>query len=521
MSQSGILTITDYIIPPDVATRFDGNSGVATPSLNTITISGTGSITTSASGSTLSISLTGLTNHSVLLGEGTSTITSLANGTTGQVLTATTGSNPSWQNAATSGVTLTPDSGGALGPSSTFSILGQQAGTVATMETYGSGTTIKIADQTWATQYVVDPSVTAGLKGTFTTINAAMTQAIADGNTSSTYGGANIQIRAGTYSENIEVTANNYFRFQSFGANQVDGGTNVALSGTITIDASGFANFTSVQLLGIITNSGNIETTNCGIYNAFVGGSSSANVIYNSVILLSVAISGGAYFSANNSFLGGVTFTDDGTCLSYFYLVLIEGSTSLTIEGQAFFYCCFGDGSANALAVSGAGQFNLYNCSVFPGITGSSSATQYIVNSSFASPCSATAQFEYSNVSLLAQYGSYVGIFGSSATPLLNQTGQGNMLQTTRVSGSYDVLTTDYYIGVTSTAGAYTITLPATSTIAPNQVFIIKDESGGAHTHNITVVGATGNIDGAASQVITQNYGSFSVTNDGSNFFIM
>lgn len=73
-----------------------GNSGTATPSAGNIGVVGTGSITTTASGSTDTISLTGLTNHAVLVGAGTATITKLAVGSTGQVLIGATGADPAW-----------------------------------------------------------------------------------------------------------------------------------------------------------------------------------------------------------------------------------------------------------------------------------------------------------------------------------------------------------------------------------------------------------------------------------------
>ncbi len=79
------------------ATTFVTNSGTAIEVAGVLNTLGTGSITISGSGNTTTASLTGLTNHSVLLGAGTSTLTSLANGTTGQVLTAVTGSDPIWQ----------------------------------------------------------------------------------------------------------------------------------------------------------------------------------------------------------------------------------------------------------------------------------------------------------------------------------------------------------------------------------------------------------------------------------------
>lgn len=64
-----------------------GNSGGAiSPSSNNINTVGTGSITIAGSGSTLTSQLTGLTNHTVLVGAGTATITKVGPGSAAQVL---------------------------------------------------------------------------------------------------------------------------------------------------------------------------------------------------------------------------------------------------------------------------------------------------------------------------------------------------------------------------------------------------------------------------------------------------
>ena len=141
MSQGGI--VSELGSGTTVVSTLTGNTGVATPAANNIDVPGAGSITTTGSGDTLTVELTGLTDHAVLVGAGTSTITKvgpvsstgavlmsngvgsdpgfstatypltttaynilsssatntvseIANGTTGQVLTATTGAAPSW-----------------------------------------------------------------------------------------------------------------------------------------------------------------------------------------------------------------------------------------------------------------------------------------------------------------------------------------------------------------------------------------------------------------------------------------
>src|SRR5690606_37563690 len=60
--------------------------GALSPTAGNWNLLGSGSITTSGAGSTLTTQLTGLTNHAILVGAGTATITKLALGSAGQVL---------------------------------------------------------------------------------------------------------------------------------------------------------------------------------------------------------------------------------------------------------------------------------------------------------------------------------------------------------------------------------------------------------------------------------------------------
>src|SRR5260221_1100179 len=119
----------------------------------------------------------GLTAHGVLIAEGSGAFVATSPGSTGQVLTSNGAvSDPSFQNSPAA-VSLTPDSGSAVAAvGGTIPTLGYQAGTVQTMRTYNDGAgNFRVADQTWQTQYVVDKSTTNGLKGTFTTIQSAIT----------------------------------------------------------------------------------------------------------------------------------------------------------------------------------------------------------------------------------------------------------------------------------------------------------------------------------------------------------
>ena len=88
------------------------------------------------------------------------------------------------------------------------------------------------------------------------------------------------------------------------------------------------------------------------------------------------------------------------------------------------------------------------------------------------------------------------------------------------------ILTSDYIIAITNTDAARAVTISAedkaTGSTANPRIMIIKDESGGAAAHNITVsLETAGNIDGAASYVINQNYQSITLYIDGTNAFII
>ena len=83
-----------------VGETITGNSGGAlSPTAGNWNILGTGSITTVGSVSTLTVELTGLTNHALQVGAGTATLTQLGAGTTGQVLQTNTGADPTWSTA--------------------------------------------------------------------------------------------------------------------------------------------------------------------------------------------------------------------------------------------------------------------------------------------------------------------------------------------------------------------------------------------------------------------------------------
>lgn len=120
-----------------VAETITGNTGGAlSPTSGNWNILGSGSLTTAGSGSTLTVQLTGITNHAVQVGGSGTTLTQVGpSATTGTVL-ASNGSaaDPSFQTIASLGgiISITGNSGGAEVPSAgNFNILGTGSITVA------------------------------------------------------------------------------------------------------------------------------------------------------------------------------------------------------------------------------------------------------------------------------------------------------------------------------------------------------------------------------------------------------
>lgn len=159
------------------AETLTGNSGGAvSPTLNNINTVGTGSITIvgNPGTSTLTTELTGLTNHNVLVGAGTATITNVAPSTAGFVLTSNgAAADPSFQDIAASGAikTVTGNTGGAEVPDAlgNFNVLGTGSITVAgslnteTVQLTGLTDHNVLLGAGTATITNVAPSATAGI----------------------------------------------------------------------------------------------------------------------------------------------------------------------------------------------------------------------------------------------------------------------------------------------------------------------------------------------------------------------
>lgn len=209
-------------IPPGTVATLTGNSGGAVPPTgNNINTIGTGSITIvgSPGTSTLTTQLTGLTNHNVLVGAGTSTIGLIVPSTSGFVLTSNGASlDPTFQ--ASPGVgsitTITGNSGGPESPSAgNFNIVGTGSVTVA-----GTANT-ETVQLTGLTNHAV--LVGAGT-ATITNVGPGATGTVLVGNTA-----ADPSFSATPSIGGITVTGNSLFQAGTF---TINSGTNaIAISG--------------------------------------------------------------------------------------------------------------------------------------------------------------------------------------------------------------------------------------------------------------------------------------------------
>lgn len=88
------------------------------------------------------------------------------------------------------------------------------------------------------------------------------------------------------------------------------------------------------------------------------------------------------------------------------------------------------------------------------------------------------------------------------------------------VAADYTVVPDDVFLSVDTSAPRF-ITLPSPSIANQGQFYIIKDSSGDAATHNMTIKSASGLIDKDPTTVCSSNYGSIELYSNGTNYLSM
>lgn len=251
--------------------------------------------------------------------------------------------------------TFTEDSGSATPVANNLNVLGQKAGTVPVMFTTGSGSTVNIEDRTWTTPFVVDASSTVGLRGTYTTIASALTDAVS---------GQTIYIRPGTYTENLTLKAG--VNLAAWGGSE--------LTPTVTIVGNATATFVgtcSISDIRLQTNAAAFLT---------VSGSSATTVNLKN-----------CYLNCTNA--TGISFSSSSSS-SFIYIFNCRGdigTTGISVfahsgAGILTFDDCYMGVSGNSVTastVSGSGVLNILHCTMNFPVTTSSTSNMGFYNTYF------------------------------------------------------------------------------------------------------------------------------------------
>ena len=93
----------------------------------------------------------------------------------------------------------------------------------------------------------------------------------------------------------------------------------------------------------------------------------------------------------------------------------------------------------------------------------------------------------------------------------------------TAVTANYTVSPGDYLIGVNSSSGALTVTLPKSTSANAGKLLVIKDEGGlSGSGKTITIAGAgSQTIDGAATRALKTDYSCVQIYSTGSGWAVI
>lgn len=433
--------------------------------------------------------------------------------------------NTGWQRivAGPNSVTLTADDTNSLTDNS-FNLFGQKAGTVPVMDTLVAAGNFYFENNAWETQYIVDISTTAGLKGTFTTIQAALNQAVIDGMTFNSP--RQIYIRPGTYTENLTIPGGAYFTSGGLQTDPTAIPAYTTISGNHTLADICLFGSNGVQwqsAAGDMFTAGATFTSmiasNSEFYNAGTGQilnapSGNTSLFLNDCNFATGRADFGTVFTINSFFLCQMT-----DC--YFAGCGFQSSGGLIKVNN-----CHEIGEVNIVAAASPGiiaEDCTFNAGTNSNIYGAGAAT--LIHCGFANNDS--SKFATDLALGAAMIGCYMrpgvlqpgGFLNPATTTVSYSFSQiGNVLGGIRSAVNVASSNQVNYLGITSTAAPRSVVI--NKGLQDYQIYVV-DESGGAGTNNITITDSGGAlINGAASYVINRNYGSALFHTDGTNWFV-
>ncbi len=423
-------------------------------------------------------------------------------------------------------VTMTPDSGSSITGTS-FSLEGSQAGTVPIVTTTNVAGTLFWENRAWETPYVVDSSSTLGLRGTFSTIQSAINQAVSDGAAIGNY--KKIYIRTGTYNENLTIPAGIMLEGYNFN-NPFDGAIvptqTSSIIGNHTFSGSCVCGFQGINFIG---STGDLfsggDVVLCYAENCMFSKSSdlifSLNGISNSLLSFF-----NCWFGSSGQTLINISSSRINAIDCYFPQKgeIVQDNSSVQMID------CYG----MSKIISDEGELDIHGCYFTRPLTGTyileGNGQGIIRNSIFEGQ----NQISIQNTMLCRVGGCHCGSSSSGDTAFLWESGfqqqvmmsdQGNVVygQNFTVSDptALVVPNNQYWIGINAVTNPVNINFD--ETYQEGQTFYIKDISGNASTNNmvISTTGGTITFDGSTSLTISTDYGGYALRFDGTNFNII
>jgi hypothetical protein len=470
---------------------FPTDSGTATPAAGILNVFGGNSIGTTGSGNTIHINVTGTTNHSLLLGNILGSISSLGVATNGQLPIGSTGTNPVLATlTAGTGISITNGAG---------SISIATSGGVGESFPTDSGTATPAAG----------------------VLNVFGGTAARDINTSGSGNTIHIDLNnAITLGDLASITGSNALTLTTGDA-------------TLTTGSIKLSNSTSNLLTGYIEYAGISFIHNFGDRCAWIGSdianptaSIAANDNNGHGYQVLRALTTGTKNNAigNQSGLAGTTLTNNNFFGYQVAKNLVSGDSNLILGHQS------GDNyttneSSNILMhnLGVLGESNTLRIGFATGTGTQQLAKAFIcgidgVNVGSVAKVVTMASDQLGTATITA--GTGITVTPGANTITIAATGTTTLTYTLVNTTPYVVAAGDDFLGVDCSGGAIQINLP--NAPATGRVFIVKDSTGSAATHNITVttVGGVVNIDGATTFVMNTNFQSVQVLFDGSTYQI-
>lgn len=366
-----------------VETLTGDSGGAISPTAGNINTLGTGSITIAGSGSTLTTQLTGLTNHSLLVGAGTATITNLGVATNGQLPIGSTGADPVLAtltagtgisitngagtisiatNGASTVNTLTGNTGGAISPTGgNINTLGTGSITVA-----GSGSTLTTQLTGLTNHNVLIGAGTA----TITNVSPSATSGvplISQGAAADPTFGTAVVAGGGTGSVSFNINGAIYSNTTTTGVLQAATLTSgqLLIGGTTTPAAATLTAGTGIS----ITNGNNSITIN----------SSGGGITWVNVTGTTQTVATGNGYLSNNA--GTITFTlpASSTIGDYFRIAGVQGLWTIAQNaGQQILY---GNMSTTVGVTGSITSTNAGDCMEFVATNTSASSVWRVITS--------------------------------------------------------------------------------------------------------------------------------------------